>query len=65
MEIDEAFEAMDKDLNGGISREELLEAGAKAGVPITDDQVEAIFNETDGNGDGKIDYQEFRNIIKS
>ena len=65
IEIDEAFEAMDKDLNGGISREELLEAGVKAGVAITDDQVEAIFNETDGNGDGKIDYQEFRKIIKS
>ena len=35
------------------------------GEKITDEEVYEIMREADSNGDGKISYEEFRNIMAS
>ncbi|KAI3438381.1 hypothetical protein D9Q98_000813 [Chlorella vulgaris] len=55
-----AFQHFDIDNSGTINKDELrqaLQSGVAANV--VDDEVEAILNEVDKNGDGQIDYEEF------
>ena len=64
-EIDKAFEVMDTDLSGAISMQELQKAAKKTDIEVSDEQVEAIFKETDYNGDGNIDFEEFKKVLSA
>ena len=64
-EIKKAFQVMDLNEDGEITKEELLEVANKNGCEISKEQVDSIFNETDLDGDGKIDMDECRNVLSS
>ena len=55
---------MDVDGNGAISRKELSDAAAKSGFTITEKQVEEIFKEIDLDEDGKVNFEEFKKVLK-
>lgn len=52
------FHAIDRDANGKISLQDLLQAFDKLNTP-TPSEVEAIFSEMDKDGSGSIDFDEF------
>ena len=57
----EAFSVFDKDNSGQITKEELLEAlKAEKSQEI---EVEKYIQAVDKNGDGKIDYKEFLDLM--
>ena len=57
----EAFSVFDKDNSGQITKEELLEA-LKA-EKSQEKEVEKYIQAVDKNGDGKIDYKEFLDLM--
>ena len=51
---------MDKDGNGGLDKQEVLEGYEEHfGIPMTEEQVDALFDSVDIDGNGTIDYTEF------
>lgn len=56
-----AFEHFDTDNSGYITRDELLDALNKYGN--VDESIEQILQDVDKDGDGRIDYQEFRSMM--
>lgn len=44
---------------GSISRDELKGVMKKLGSDPTDDEIQAMINSVDDNGDGEIDFEEF------
>jgi hypothetical protein len=54
--IAEAFDRLDSDDSGFISRQNLREVLGKG---CTSEQIDAIMESADSNGDGKISYAEF------
>ncbi len=65
VELKAAFNYFDLDGNGFISPLELKQVLAKFGADYTDDEVEDIIREGDQDGDGRISYQEFLDIMQS
>merc|ERR1712232_1141497 len=55
----EAFKAFDKDGNGYIDRDELLQTMANLGDQLTDEEIEEMIREADMDGDARINYKEF------
>jgi Ca2+-binding EF-hand superfamily protein len=51
-----AFQVLDLDQDGFITREELAHALSKTGDQFTDDEISDIIERADKNKDGKIDY---------
>jgi len=59
-DLERIFKSMDKDGNGSLDREEILEGyEAHFGVPITEEMVDAMFRAVDLDGNNCIDYTEF------
>ncbi|PIA61537.1 hypothetical protein AQUCO_00300812v1 [Aquilegia coerulea] len=58
-EYKKAFRIYDKDQNGFITATELRQVMASLGDKLTDEQLNEMVREADGDGDGKINYQEF------
>ncbi|XP_053388872.1 uncharacterized protein LOC123524074 [Mercenaria mercenaria] len=58
-ELREAFNVFDKDGDGFISAEELRVVMTNLGEKLTKKEVDEMLREADINGDGKIDYDEF------
>ena len=56
-----AFQTFDADNSGTISREEIESALRETGATVAD--IDAIFAETDHDGDGTIDYQEICALV--
>ena len=56
------FAIFDADKNGFISKEELLHVIKERGV-ISPDQVDKFIKETDTDGNGEIDFEEFVAIM--
>lgn len=52
------FKAIDKNDDGYLTKEEILEVFTNAGANISQDKVEAMIGELDTNKDGKISYKE-------
>jgi calmodulin len=64
-EVIKAFKVFDRDGNGFLSIEEFKYILMTLGDKFSEQQVEEIFNETDLDGDGQIDYMEFINFWNS
>jgi len=62
-EIRDIFEKWDTDQNGKLSQAEMKEAVLGLGLPITDEQVEAMIRKADVDGDGQLDCMEFAAMI--
>jgi len=59
-QLSEAFRNLDKNGDGKISREELLEVySGMMGLEAASEEVEKIMRQVDANGSGYIDYTEF------
>ncbi|CAL0334601.1 unnamed protein product [Lupinus luteus] len=63
-QIYKAFQYFDKDSNGYISRDELETAMTEHGV-VDESTVKEIIREVDTDNDGKINYEEFRAMMRS
>lgn len=64
--LQKVFSMMDKDGNGFIDREELFVILSKHGYLNKDNlekQMEQIFQSTDANKDGKIDFGQFAAVV--
>jgi len=59
-----AFEKLDADHNGYITRDELIQA-LESNSRLTEEEIDSIVEEVDVNGDGNIDYPEFLAMIKA
>jgi len=66
--LNQAFQYFDKDESGTITLDELKEAMGAAGPSSNEDLDqgvwEDILREADENGDGEIDFGEFKNMMK-
>jgi len=59
-ELEKIFKLMDKDGNGTLDKQEVLEGYEEHfGIPMTEDQVDEMFAAVDIDGNGCIDYTEF------
>eukprot|EP00300_Choanocystis_sp_HF-7_P004893 c13766_g1_i1.p1 GENE.c13766_g1_i1~~c13766_g1_i1.p1 ORF type:complete len:160 (+),score=49.79 c13766_g1_i1:71-481(+) len=65
VELREAFSLFDTDHNGLISKEEFKRAMIKLGENISDEQVNTMMKTADLNGDGFIDFEEFRQMMNT
>jgi len=63
-EIRKAFQLFDDDHTGTISLKNLRRVARELGEQLTDDELQAMIDEFDKNGDGLIDEQEFMSIMK-
>merc|ERR1711874_225224 len=61
----EAFRVFDMDGDGFITRTELTYAMENIGLNMSKDEVEALVEEMDLDGDGVIDYREFHSMMSS
>ena len=59
----QAFNVFDRDGDGLITAEELRLTMNNLGVPLTEKEVEAMVEEADSDGDGKIDFVEFKTLM--
>ena len=64
-ELAEAFKAFDADGDGTTSKEELKKILAKFGQTLTDAELDAVMAEVDTDGDGQIDYAEFKQAMEA
>ena len=63
-EILKAFKLFDDDGTGKISFKNLKRVAAELGEPICDDELRAMIDEADRDGDGEVDQAEFVRIMK-
>lgn len=59
-----AFETFDKDGNGFIDKDELKLVMNQMGESLSSTQIEAMMKEADINGDGLIDFKEFKKMME-
>ena len=58
-ELKKAFEVMDANKDGVVTKEELRTLLKGLGEDVTDDVVDEMIKIADENGDGKIQFDEF------
>jgi centrin-3 len=63
-EILKAFKLFDEDNSGKISLRNLRRVARELGENLSDDELQAMIDEFDKDGDGEISEQEFLNIMK-
>ncbi|XP_070556024.1 calmodulin-like protein 5 isoform X2 [Ptychodera flava] len=59
-----AFKNMDKDGSGRLSKDEVTAALKEIGAYEDNEQVEQMIKDADADGDGKVNYAEFVDIIE-
>lgn len=64
-ELKEAFRVLDKGNKGTIHVEDLKWILKSLGDDITDEEIDDMIAETDTDGSGTVDYDEFRNLMVS
>lgn len=57
------FSTFDTDGNGTIDKEELYAAMKAMGETLTQDELDEMMAEADENGDGQVDFEEFKRMI--
>lgn len=62
-EIREAFNVYDKDGSGKISSKELLNLMSKFHKDVSKTDIEQMIKEADTNGDGEIEFEEFKRML--
>lgn len=60
-----AFNFFDKDKSKSLTRAEVRRILATWGVPLTDEELIELFKTCDSDGNGKIDYKEFCDIVSN
>lgn len=63
LEIKQAFRVFDRNGDGFISKAEFKHCMMHFGEQFTDEEVEEMISEADSNDDGRIDYNEFSQMI--
>ncbi|TFK37103.1 putative calmodulin [Crucibulum laeve] len=64
-ELRQAFLVFDRDKSGKISTTELKQVMFNLGESLTDMEVDEMIREADVDGDGEINFQEFRKMMLS
>ena len=64
-DIKAVFDQFDADHSGFIDSSEIKKVCELLGVSASKDQIQELMTSADENGDGKIDYKEFKNAILS
>jgi len=64
-ELRDAFAVFDDDNSGSISRLELKKLMKNLGQALSDAELDAMMDEVDTDGDGEIDFSEFKNMMTS
>ncbi|CAI9722192.1 calmodulin 4 [Octopus vulgaris] len=62
-EVTDAFKVFDTNKDGFINASELRHVMMNLGEKLTDKEVEDMIREADADGDGRIDYEEFIQIL--
>ncbi|XP_062567311.1 calmodulin-like [Saccostrea cucullata] len=62
-ELHEVFQVFDGNKDGFISPDELFSILSKLGEPTSKEEAQAMIREADLNGDGLVDYKEFKAIL--
>ena len=62
-ELRTTFNAIDKDSSGKINRDELRTAIMEQNATLKDEQLDALINFADVDGDGEIDFEEYKTIM--
>ena len=58
-DLREAFRIFDKDKSGYIDGKEIILVTGTLGQALSDEELQAFMAEADLDGDGKLDYNEF------
>ena len=58
-DLREAFRIFDKDKSGYIDGKEIISITSTLGQALSQEELEAFMAEADLDGDGKLDYNEF------
>ncbi len=62
-EMLEAFKIFDRDNNGYITKEDFSIVMNHLGEVMLDDELEEMMRDNDDDGDGQLNYEEFRNMM--
>lgn len=62
-ELLQAFKIFDADGNGTISKDELKRVMDMLGEKLSESQIDEMMKEADINGDGEIDFGEFKKMM--
>lgn len=62
-ELQRAFKSLDKNCDGKLNREELIEGYRRIYGDMADDEVDLILARVDADGSGEIDYSGNNKII--
>ena len=58
-EMKKAFEVMDSNKDGFVTKDELKTLLKGLGEDVTDEVINEMLNIADTNGDGKVEFEEF------
>lgn len=64
-ELRDAFAVFDADGSGSISRSELKKLMKNLGQSLSDAELDAMMDEVDTDGNGEIDFEEFKTMMQS
>jgi calmodulin len=64
-DLRDAFNMFDADRSGSIDRDEVRMLMKKLAQDLTEEEIDAIMEEVDTDGDGEISFEEFRAMMFS
>ncbi|CAN0898506.1 Calmodulin-like protein 8 [Linum grandiflorum] len=62
-ELKEAFKVFDRDQDGFISPTDLMQVMINMGERLTEEEAEQMIREADLDGDGRVSYHDFTNMM--